>query len=95
MMRKMMLILAAGAALTGCSMAPAPLVPDAPDGPTSYICYSPWTTSPEEVRAIAERQCARSGMRVNRLIGQSWAPMKCGPLTPEVAGFSCGNGFGY
>lgn len=79
-------------ALAGCTTTPYPLVPDTTQGPASYVCYSSMTTSPEEVRAIAERQCSRHHLGVAGLIGQSWAPMRCGMLTPSVAAFQCGAG---
>lgn len=82
---------AAVLALAGCSTTPRPLVPDTAQGPTSYVCYANTTSSPEEVRAIAERQCQRAGMSVVGLIGQSWTPLRCGILTPSVAAFQCGN----
>lgn len=87
---KALLAVAALLALAGCSTAPRPLVPDTTLGPASYVCYASATTSPEEVRAIAERQCQRSNMSVAGLIGQSWTPLRCGLLTPNVAAFQCG-----
>lgn len=78
-------------AVTGCSTMPRPLVPDSVEGPTSYVCYSSLTTSPDEVRAIAENQCRRAGLGVAGLIGQSWTPLRCGVLTPSVAAFQCGS----
>lgn len=85
-------ILAAAAilALAGCSTTPRPLVPDTVQGPASYVCYTSSTTTPDEVRAIAERQCHRAGMSVVGLIGQGWTPFRCGLLTPNVAAFQCG-----
>lgn len=77
-------------ALAGCSTTPHPLVPDTELGPTSYVCYANATTSPDEVRAIAERQCQRVNMSVVGLIGQTWTPLRCGLLTPNVAAFQCG-----
>jgi len=94
-MRKMMRTAGLVVALGACSTAPVPLVPDTADGPASYVCYSTWTTSSEEVRAIAARQCRRSGMEIKSLLGQSWTPLRCGLLTPEVAAFSCGRGGSY
>lgn len=90
MMRKMMLAMAMTLALGACSTTPRPLVPDTPEGPASYVCYSTWISEPEDIRAIAERQCQRSGMEVKSLLGQSWTPLRCGVLTPEVAAFRCG-----
>lgn len=78
--------------LAGCSTSPRPLVPDTAQGPASYVCYNSATASPEDVRAIAERQCGKSGMGVTGLIGQSWTPLRCGVLTPSVAAFQCGSG---
>ena len=89
-MRKMMLAVTLVMALGACSTDPRPLVPDTADGPASYICYNTWISEPEEVRAIASRQCQRSGMEIKALLGQSWTPLRCGALTPEVAAFSCG-----
>lgn len=91
---KVMLVAALGLALAGCAATPYPLVPDTTQGPASYVCYSSMTSTPEEVRAIAERQCGRLNLGVTGLIGQSWAPMRCGALTPNVAAFQCGPG-GY
>ncbi len=88
-MRTVILAAAALLSLGACSTAPRPMVPDAPDGPGSYVCYSTLTSTPNEVRAIAEGQCSRWGMQVKNLIGQAWAPLRCGLLTPTVAGFRC------
>ena len=90
-MRKMMLAVSLVVTLGACSTAPQPLVPDTPDGPASYVCYNTWLSEPEEVRAIASRQCLRSNMEIKALMGQSWTPLRCGFLTPEVAAFSCGH----
>lgn len=79
-------------ALAACSTTPRPLVPDTSQGPASYVCYSSMTSTPEEIRAVAERQCGRWGYSVSAVIGQSWSPMKCGLLTPTVAAFQCGGG---
>lgn len=79
-------------ALAGCSTTPRPLVPDTVQGPASYVCYNSATSSPEEVRAVAERQCAKSNLGISALIGQSWVPFRCGILTPSVAAFQCGSG---
>ncbi|MBC7908663.1 MAG: hypothetical protein H7Y60_18195 [Rhodospirillaceae bacterium] len=81
---------AAMLSLAACSTTPRPLVPDTAQGPASYVCYSSLTSTPEEVRAIAERQCAKSNLGVGSLIGQSWTPLRCGLLTPSVAAFQCG-----
>jgi Prokaryotic membrane lipoprotein lipid attachment site len=89
-MRKLILATMATLALAGCSTGPRPLVPDTAEGPASYVCYASWDTSPEDVRAIAERQCGRWGLPVGSLIGQEFAPLRCGTLTPTVAAFSCG-----
>ncbi|WP_096701861.1 hypothetical protein [Magnetospirillum sp. 15-1] len=95
-MRKAVLAVTVTLALGACSSTPMPLVPDTPEGPASYVCYSTWLSEPDEVRAIAERQCRRAGMEVRGLMGQSWAPLKCGFVTPEVAAFRCGRaGYGY
>ena len=98
-MRKAILALSVTMVLGACSTAPKPLVPDTPEGPASYVCYSTWQSDAAEVRAIAERQCRRSGMEVTALLGQSWTPLRCGLLTPEVAAFRCGRagygGYGY
>lgn len=95
-MRKAVLAATLTLALGACSTTPKPLVPDTAEGPASYVCYSAWQSTPEEVRAIADRQCRNAGMEVRGLLGQSWAPFKCGILTPEVAAFRCGRyGFGY
>lgn len=90
-MRKL-LVAAAAMALAGCSTGPRPLVPDTAQGPASYVCYNSAASSPEEVRGIAERQCAKSGLGVAGLIGQSFTPLRCGMLTPSVAAFQCGYG---
>lgn len=90
-MRKL-LVAAAALALAGCSADPRPLVPDTAQGPASYVCYNSMASSPEEVRAIAERQCGRTGLGVGGLIGQSFTPLRCGMLTPSVAAFQCGYG---
>lgn len=87
-----LLVSAALLALAGCSTTPRPLVPDTAQGPASYVCYSTLTSTPDEVRAIAERQCAKSNLGVSGLIGQSWVPLRCGVLTPNVAAFQCGPG---
>lgn len=79
-------------ALAGCSTTPRPLVPDTTQGPASYVCYSSMVSTPDEVRAIAERQCGRWGLPVSGVIGQSFAPFRCGVLTPTVAAFQCGGG---
>ncbi len=79
-------------ALSACSTTPRPLVPDTTQGPASYVCYSSLVSSPDEVRAIAERQCGRWGMPVSGVIGQSFSPFRCGVLTPTVAAFQCGGG---
>jgi len=89
-MRSMAWAAAVVLALGACSMDPRPLVPDTSKGPASYICYSPVTAVPEEVRVIAERQCGRLGLAVTALIGQEWVPFRCGLLTPSVAAFQCG-----
>ncbi len=95
-MHKMMLAVAMVVALGACSTSPKPLVPDTAEGPASYVCYSTWLSEPTEIRAIAQRQCQRSGMNVKALMGQSWTPLRCGILTPEVAAFSCGRaGYEY
>lgn len=91
-MRTMILAGIAVLALSGCSSTPRPLVPDTAQGPTSYVCYSSMINTPDEVRAIAERQCGRWGYGVGNLIGQSWTPLRCGFLTPTVAAFQCGSG---
>ncbi|MDA8230980.1 MAG: hypothetical protein M0006_06555 [Magnetospirillum sp.] len=62
--------------------------------PASYICYSPFTSTPQEVRSLADRQCGFSGLAVVGLIGQEFTPLRCGLLTPTVAGFRCGYGGG-
>lgn len=89
-MRKL-LVAAAMLALAGCSTTPRPLVPDTAQGPASYVCYNSAAATPDEVRAIAERQCAKSNLGVASLIGQSWVPWRCGLLTPSVAAFQCGS----
>lgn len=89
-MRKMMLAVSLMVALGACSTTPRPLVPDTAEGPASYVCYNTWLSEPGEVRAIASRQCQRSSMEVQSLLGQSWTPLRCGLLTPEVAAFRCG-----
>ncbi|MDO8607243.1 MAG: hypothetical protein Q7R40_11955 [Phaeospirillum sp.] len=89
-MRKIMLAVTLATALGACSTTPRPLVPDTDEGPASYVCYNTWLSEPEEIRAIAARQCQRSGMDVKSLLGQSWTPLRCGILTPEVAAFRCG-----
>ena len=95
-MGKIMLAVALVATLGACSTAPKPLVPDTDEGPASYVCYSTWISEPEDIRAIATRQCQRSGMDVKSLIGQSWTPLRCGLLTPEVAAYRCGRtGYDY
>ncbi|HSV28720.1 MAG TPA: hypothetical protein VLL76_04150 [Candidatus Omnitrophota bacterium] len=91
-MRTVILAALCTLALSGCSSAPRPLVPDTAQGPASYVCYSSMVSNPEEVRAIAERQCGRWGYGVAGLIGQSWTPLRCGALTPTVAAFQCGSG---
>jgi hypothetical protein len=78
--------------LGACSTGPHPLVPDTPEGPASYVCYSSTFSNPAEVRGIADRQCGRSGMGVSALIGQEWTPLRCGLITPTVAAFRCGRG---
>jgi hypothetical protein len=83
-------VAAAIVALAGCSTTPRPLVPDTAQGPTSYVCYATTFSSPEEVRTIAERQCQRANLSVVGVIGQSWTPLRCGFLTPNVAAFQCG-----
>ena len=93
-MGKIMLAVALVSVLGACSTAPKTLVPDTEEGPASYVCYSTWVSEPDEIRAIASHQCQRSGMDVKSLIGQSWTPLRCGFLTPEVAAFRCGRG-GY
>jgi len=90
-MRKAILAMMVIGGLGACSSDPRPLVPDTAEGPASYVCYSTWTSEAAEVRAIAQRQCQRSGMDVKALMGQSWTPFRCGLLTPEVAAFSCGH----
>ncbi|MBX9634989.1 MAG: hypothetical protein K2X44_08415 [Magnetospirillum sp.] len=87
-----LIVAAAMLMLAGCSTTPRPLVPDTAQGPASYVCYSSMTSTAEEVRAIADRQCAKSNLGVNNLIGQSWTPLRCGVLTPSVAAFQCGSG---
>jgi hypothetical protein len=89
-MRSLAWAAAAVSALAACTMEPRPLVPDTPEGPASYICYSPVATTPEEVRALAERQCRHFGLMVTGLLGQEWVPFRCGALTPSVAAFRCG-----
>ncbi|CAA7616230.1 hypothetical protein [Magnetospirillum sp. SS-4] len=96
-MRAHLISLAAVAALAlgGCS-SPRTLVPNTTEGPTSYVCFaSGWSLSMDEVKAAATRQCAAYGMQVTRFIGTSFAPMKCGLLTPEVAAYACGQGGGF
>ena len=89
-MRKMILAVTLVVALGACSTAPRSLVPDTPEGPASYVCYNTWISEPEEVLGVASRQCQHSGMEIKSLLGQSWTPLRCGLLTPEVAAFSCG-----
>lgn len=93
-MRNVVLVIAAALALGACANTPYPLVPDTAEGRASYVCYSSWTSEPEEIRAVADRQCRVVGMEVRGLLGQSWAPFKCGLLTPEVVAFRCGR-YGY
>lgn len=93
-MRKLLVAGAAAVLLSACSADPRPLVPDTAQGPASYVCYNSAVSEPAEVRAIAERQCAKSGLGVAGLIGQSFTPMRCGMLTPSVAAFQCGYGSG-
>lgn len=85
-----MLVVATTLALAGCTTAPRPLVPDTVQGPASYVCYNSATSTPTEIRTIAERQCGKSGMAVTGLIGQEFTPLRCGLLTPSVAAFQCG-----
>lgn len=87
---KKLLAAAAAMILAGCSTDPRPLVPDTAQGPASYVCYNSATSTPEEVRAIAQRQCAKSGLGVAGIIGQGFVPLRCGILTPAVAAFQCG-----
>lgn len=82
----------AALALAGCSTDPRPLVPDTAQGPASYVCYNSAASTPDDVRAIAERQCSKVGLGVAGLIGQSFTPFRCGVLTPSVAAFQCGAG---
>ncbi|MCA1907746.1 MAG: hypothetical protein LDL39_05235 [Magnetospirillum sp.] len=91
---RLAVLAAAALVLAGCSSEPYPLVPVTQEGPASYVCYSNMVSSPEEVRAIAENQCRRYGYGVSGLIGQSWAPARCGVLTPSVAAFQCGSSYG-
>ncbi|HLO77420.1 MAG TPA: hypothetical protein VK196_13270 [Magnetospirillum sp.] len=93
-MKKLLVALAA-LAVAGCSTDPRPLVPDTAQGPASYVCYNSAASSPDEIRAIAERQCGKSGLGVSGLIGQSFTPLRCGFLTPSVAAFQCGSGSSY
>ena len=90
---RLVVLAAAALVLAGCSTSPYPLVPDTPQGPASYVCYSNFLSSPEEVRAIAEHQCRRHGFGVSGLIGRSWTPGRCGFLTPSVAAFQCGSSY--
>ena len=89
-MRTTMLAITMALAVAGCSSLPRPLVPDTPEGPASYVCYSSWVSEPAEIRAIADKQCRTSGLEVKALLGQAWTPFRCGLLTPEVAAFRCG-----
>lgn len=84
------LVVATALVLAGCSTEPRPLVPDTVQGPASYVCYNSATSTPDEIRAIAERQCAKSSMAVTGLLGQEFTPLRCGVLTPSVAAFQCG-----
>ncbi|MGE5546798.1 MAG: hypothetical protein ACM33T_07870 [Solirubrobacterales bacterium] len=77
-------------ALAACSSMPRPLVPATSQGPATYVCYSSTASAPVEVRAVADQECARYGLKVSSLIGQRWTPMRCGVLTPTVAAFQCG-----
>ena len=92
-MRTLTLATAATLVLAGCSTVPRPLVPDTPEGPASYVCYSSWSSTPAQVRAAAERQCGHWGLQVAGVIGQEWAPFRCGLATPMVAAFRCGGGY--
>lgn len=76
----------------GACASPRPMVPTTTEGPVSYVCFvSGVTQTMDEVKAVATSQCARYGMPVKRFLGTSFAPMKCGLLTPEVAAYACGN----
>lgn len=87
---KPFLVAATTLALAACSTGPKPLVPDTMQGPASYVCYNSATSTPDEVRAVAARQCGKSGLGIAGLIGQSFTPLRCGILTPSVAAFQCG-----
>lgn len=89
-MRHVLMICLAGVSLAACSTAPRPLVPDSPEGPASYVCYSSLTASADDVLAVAQGQCGRWGLGVKGLIGQTLSPGRCGTLTPMVAGYRCG-----
>ncbi|MBF0325231.1 MAG: hypothetical protein HQL42_09170 [Alphaproteobacteria bacterium] len=92
-MRNLALAVAATLALAACSTSPHSLAPDTAQGPTSYVCYSNLTSNPEDVRAIGERQCRKSGYGISSMLGQSWTPLRCGFLTPSVVAFQCGSGY--
>lgn len=94
-MRLAFLAAVASVTLAGCSTSPYPLAPDTQQGPTSHVCYSNVVSTPEEVRAIGENQCRRYGYGVSGLADHRWAPGSCGVLTPSLAVFQCGSGFGY
>jgi hypothetical protein len=94
-MRNLVVAAVATLALAACSTSPHALAPDTEQGPTSYVCYSSMTSSPEDVRAIGERQCRKAGQGLSSMIGQTWTPLRCGFLTPSVVAFQCGGSSSY
>ena len=64
-----------------------------PDGPpivhgaTGTVCYAKSGTTPDEIRALADAECARGGNLTARFTSQSLEP--CPLLAPIAANFSC------
>ncbi|MBO6949417.1 MAG: hypothetical protein JJ855_15665 [Rhodospirillales bacterium] len=66
------------------------MFPDGPpvtDGVSGTVCYAKSGTTPREIRALADAECARGGNLKAQFTSQSLSP--CPLLTPIAAHFSC------
>ena len=80
--------LAAGLLAAGCTASdPLESFAEWPEAELVRVCYNSNATTPDDVRALAEEECADYGGRITGLVGQSY--WRCPVLTPAGAVYRC------
>lgn len=80
------LVLAGCGGLAPFDSAPPPMPPGTEGIPVG-VCYNRLSSTPDQVRATARRQCP--GKETPRLLGEEWNFSACPLLTPMRASFVC------